>query len=81
MFEAFTVLFCGHVYHKGCIKKYFFFHGKTTALPIIASQREEHEVQKKVNDEIRGQLPKEVIKSAIRKKTEGGGKLYNLFFY
>jgi len=41
---------------------------------------EEHEAQKKVNDEVRDQLPKEVTKNAIRKKTERARKVYDLFF-
>ena len=41
---------------------------------------EEHEAQKKVNDEVRDQLPKEVTKNALRKKTERARKVYDLFF-
>ncbi|CAB4472587.1 hypothetical protein RhiirA1_398657 [Rhizophagus irregularis] len=41
---------------------------------------EEHKAQKRVNDEVRGQLPKEVTKYTIRKKTEGARKVYDLFF-
>lgn len=41
---------------------------------------EEHEAQKKVNDEVRDQLPKEVSKNALRKKTERARKVYDLFF-
>ncbi|PKC03035.1 hypothetical protein RhiirA5_452472 [Rhizophagus irregularis] len=40
----------------------------------------EHEAQKRVNDEVRGQLPKEVTKYTIWKKTEGARKVYDLFF-
>ena len=42
---------------------------------------EEHEAQKKVNDEVRDQLPKEVTKNALRKKTERARKVYDLFFH
>ncbi|CAG8675552.1 654_t:CDS:1, partial [Ambispora gerdemannii] len=41
---------------------------------------EEHEAQKKVNDEVRDQLPNEVSKNALRKKTERARKIYDLFF-
>jgi len=40
----------------------------------------EHEAQKKVNGEVRDQLPKEVTKHALRKKTERARKVYDLFF-
>ncbi|CAB5320747.1 unnamed protein product [Rhizophagus irregularis] len=36
--------------------------------------------EKKVNDEVRDQLPKEATKNAIRKKTERARKVYDLFF-
>ena len=38
---------------------------------------EEHEAQKKVNGEVRDQLPKEVTKHALRKKTER----FMIFFF
>ena len=41
---------------------------------------EEHKAQKKVNDEVRNQLPKEVTKNALWKKTERARKVYDLFF-
>ncbi|CAG8516553.1 276_t:CDS:2, partial [Acaulospora colombiana] len=41
---------------------------------------EEHEAQKKVNYEVRDQLPKEVSKNALRKRTERARKIYDLFF-
>ena len=40
---------------------------------------EEREAQKKVSDEVRDQLPKEVSKNALRKKTERARKIYDLF--
>ncbi|KAF0552452.1 hypothetical protein F8M41_021770 [Gigaspora margarita] len=41
---------------------------------------EEHVAQKKVNGKFRDQLPKEVSKNALRKKTERARKVYDLFF-
>ena len=38
---------------------------------------EKHEAQKKVNGEVRDQLPKEVTKHALRKKTER----FMIFFF
>jgi len=39
---------------------------------------EEHEAQKKVNDEVRDQLPKEVSKNALRKKEP---EKFMIFFF
>jgi hypothetical protein len=47
-----------------------FFHKKS---------KEEYEAQRLVNDEVREQLPKEVTKTALQKKTERARKIYDLF--
>ncbi|CAB4412950.1 unnamed protein product [Rhizophagus irregularis] len=41
---------------------------------------EEHEAKKKLYDAVKDQLPKEVTKSAVRKKADRAGKVYDLFF-
>ncbi|CAG8568764.1 452_t:CDS:2 [Rhizophagus irregularis] len=41
---------------------------------------EEHEARKKINIEVKDQLPKEVSKAAVRKKIERARKIYDLFF-
>ena len=41
---------------------------------------EEHEALKKLYDEVKDQLPKEVTKNAIRKKSNRARKVYDLFF-
>ena len=41
---------------------------------------EEHEAQKKVNNEVRDQLPKEVTKNVLWKKMKRARKVYDLFF-
>ncbi|CAB4405655.1 unnamed protein product [Rhizophagus irregularis] len=40
----------------------------------------EHEAHKKVYDDVRDQLPKEVSKNTLQKKAEGARKVYDLFF-
>jgi hypothetical protein len=40
----------------------------------------EHEALKKLYDEVKDQLPKEVTKNAIRKKSNRARKVYDLFF-
>jgi hypothetical protein len=40
---------------------------------------EEYEAQRQINDEVRDQLPKEVTKITLRKKTERARKIYDLF--
>ena len=40
---------------------------------------EERVTQELVNDEVREQLPKEVTKNALRKRTEKARKIYDLF--
>lgn len=42
---------------------------------------EEHATRKKVNDEVKDQLPKEATKNLLRKKTERARKVYHLFSY
>jgi len=41
---------------------------------------QEHEAQKKVNDEVGDQIPKEVTRGAIRKKAKRAQKIYDFFF-
>ena len=44
------------------------------------TNNEEHEAKKKLYDAVKDQLPKEVTRSAVRKKSDRAGKVYDLFF-
>jgi len=41
----------------------------------------EHEALKKLYDEVKDQLLKEVIKNVLQKKSDRAKKVYDLFFY
>ncbi|CAG8647104.1 11139_t:CDS:2 [Rhizophagus irregularis] len=51
-----------------------------TASSTIEKTNEEHEALKKLYDEIKEQLPKEVTRNALRKKADRARKVYDLFF-
>ena len=48
-------------------------------LDQLKKTNEEHVAQESLNDEVRKQLPKEVTKNALRKRTEKARKIYDLF--
>ena len=69
-----------HARHEVLRCYYFLGEELEKRLEHYKQTMEEHEAQKKVNDEVRDQLPKEVTKNALRKKTERARKVYDLFF-
>ncbi|GES91403.1 hypothetical protein GLOIN_2v244665 [Rhizophagus clarus] len=64
--------------HELIIAYYYYGEELEKRLVHYREKHEEHEADKKINNEVRDQLPKE--KNAIRKKTERARKVYDLFF-
>ena len=68
--------------HHEVLRNYYYFGEEIEKrLTDYKQTMEEHEAQKKVNGEVRDQLPKEVTKHALRKETEKARKMYDLFFH
>ncbi|PKC04590.1 hypothetical protein RhiirA5_401372 [Rhizophagus irregularis] len=59
---------------------YYFGEELEKHLAHYRKTNEEHEAKKKLYDAVKDQLPKEVTKSAVRKKANRAGKVYDLFF-
>uniref|UniRef100_U9SKI1 Crinkler effector protein N-terminal domain-containing protein n=1 Tax=Rhizophagus irregularis (strain DAOM 181602 / DAOM 197198 / MUCL 43194) TaxID=747089 RepID=U9SKI1_RHIID len=59
---------------------YYFGEELEKRLAHYRKTNEEHEAKKKLYDAVKDQLPKEVTKSAVRKKADRAGKVYDLFF-
>lgn len=62
------------------IINYLFFGEGLEKRLVQYNHLEEHEARKKINIEVKDQLPKEVSKAAVRKKIERARKIYDLFF-
>ncbi|RIA80043.1 hypothetical protein C1645_745516 [Glomus cerebriforme] len=62
------------------IINYLFFGEGLEKRLVQYNHLEEHEARKKINNEVKDQLPKEVSKAAVRKKIERARKIYDLFF-
>lgn len=62
------------------VRCYFHFgDALSRRLDFYKNTQELHEAQRSVNDEVREQLPKEVNKNSLWKKTEMARKIYDLF--
>ncbi|CAJ0923817.1 12201_t:CDS:2 [Entrophospora sp. SA101] len=62
------------------IRSYYYFGEELEKRLTQYKDLPEHKAQKKINNEVRDQLPKEISKPTIRKKTERARKVYDLFF-
>jgi hypothetical protein len=69
-----------NVTNQEVIKNYYLF-GKALLerLNLYKENYMEHEAQKKVNEEVRQQLPNNVTEDTLRKRKEKARKVYNLF--
>src|SRR5438045_1992138 len=66
--------------NQDVIRAYYFFgEALYRHLDQHKKTNEERVTQELVNDEVREQLPKEVTKNALRKRTEKAQKIYDLF--
>ena len=66
--------------NQDVIRTYYLFgEALSRRLDQLKKTNEEHVAQEMVNDEVRKQLPKEVTKNALRKRTEKARKIYDLF--
>ncbi|RGB26884.1 hypothetical protein C1646_720091 [Rhizophagus diaphanus] len=62
------------------VRCYFHFgEALSRRIDFFKDTQELHEAQRSVNDEVREQLPKEVNKNSLWKKTEMARKIYDLF--
>jgi hypothetical protein len=66
--------------HELIIAYYDYGEELEKRLAHYREKHEEHEALKKLYDEVKDQLPKEVTKNAIRKKSNRARKVYDLFF-
>ena len=66
--------------NQDVIRTYYLFgEALSRRLDQLKKTNEEHVAQESLNDEVRKQLPKEVTKNALRKRTEKARKIYDLF--
>lgn len=68
------------VSNQEVIRAYYYLgEALSRRLDYHKKTKEEHEAQRLVNDEVRDQLPKEITKTTLWKKTERARKIYDLF--
>ncbi|PKY43462.1 hypothetical protein RhiirA4_457455 [Rhizophagus irregularis] len=68
------------VYHDLIRSYYLFGEELEKRLAEFMKSNEEHEALKKLYNEVKDQLPKEVTRNALRKKADRARKVYDLFF-